>query len=225
MAPVAKKKPSGMKAGDEATDVVLKYLKKQNRPYSAVDIFNNLGGAVNKVAVTKTLSQLVEEQQIHGKQYGKQWVYVAKQDEYEQPSKDALDEMDARIAHLKEQVATTKEENRQLQSTLNGLTGSLTNEQIEARLVELDEENAKLDIRLEKLRSGGASLLSKEDFRKIDTKLDDMRKEWRKRKRMFNEAWGAVTENVQGNLSEFAETVGVETDEMAGVDIKNILAL
>jgi 26S proteasome regulatory subunit (ATPase 3-interacting protein) len=45
----------------EGSEAILAYLKKQNRPYSAVDVFNNLKGEYGKTAVTKALTQLQEE--------------------------------------------------------------------------------------------------------------------------------------------------------------------
>ena len=44
-----------------ANDVVLKYLRKQNRPYSAVDLFNNLKGEVGKSNIQKILQTMVDD--------------------------------------------------------------------------------------------------------------------------------------------------------------------
>lgn len=64
---------------DSEESVILNYLRTQNRPYSATDVFNNLHGQVGKTAVVKLLAQMQENGTIHGKVYGKQWVYVARQ--------------------------------------------------------------------------------------------------------------------------------------------------
>lgn len=72
-----KKSAGGGEESEEA--IILRYLKTQNRPYSATDVFNNLHGKVGKTAVTKLLTQMQESGVIHGKLYGKQWVYVARQ--------------------------------------------------------------------------------------------------------------------------------------------------
>ncbi|KAJ3092685.1 hypothetical protein HK102_004147, partial [Quaeritorhiza haematococci] len=134
------KSKKGSIKGDDAQDVVLKYLRKTNRPYSAVDVFNNLKGEIGKTQVVKILQQLQEQEMIHGKQYGKQWVYCQKQDDLPAPSPDELDEIDRRITLLKEEVTSLKEQVKQDQSVLNNLTSSLTNEQIKARLEQLQNE-------------------------------------------------------------------------------------
>lgn len=64
---------------DNEENIILDYLKTQNRPYSATDVYNNLHGKVGKTAVTKLLTLMQENETIHGKVYGKQWVYVARQ--------------------------------------------------------------------------------------------------------------------------------------------------
>ena len=64
---------------DDDDGIILTYLTSQNRPYSATDVFNNLHGKVGKTAVVKLLAQMQENGTIHGKIYGKQWVYVARQ--------------------------------------------------------------------------------------------------------------------------------------------------
>ena len=43
------------------------------------DIFNNMHGAVGKSALAKLLNQLVDQGVVHGKAYGKQWIYVISQ--------------------------------------------------------------------------------------------------------------------------------------------------
>ncbi|RKO85274.1 Tat binding protein 1-interacting protein-domain-containing protein, partial [Blyttiomyces helicus] len=199
-------KPTGKKPvvkGDGATDMVLKYLKKQNRPYSAVDVFNNLNGEVAKASVAKILTDLVASQQLHGKQNGKQWVYVARQDELETPTAEALGELDGRIASLKEDVDALKLE--------VGLD-SLTKEEIEARLQDLDEETAKLKYRLASLREG-TQLMTKADKDRIEKEFDAMRKLWKKRKAKFREIWNTVTDSMPGNAADLMEEMGIETDE------------
>ncbi|KAJ3152028.1 PSMC3 interacting protein [Geranomyces variabilis] len=219
---MAKQKEKKVASGKEANDVVLQYLKKQNRPYSAADVFNNLGGQVGKTVVVKALATLAEEATIYGKANGKQWVYVAKQDEMEAPSKELMDEMNLKLSQLKDQNAVLQEEVciKALQAELSTLNNSLTDDQIQARLLALNAENEKMEERLVTLRSGDApAQLSDKEIKAADTKLEKMRKEWRSRKRLFSDMWGAVTESVPGSIEEFREAVGIETDESVGVNI------
>ncbi|CAG8765661.1 2665_t:CDS:2, partial [Acaulospora morrowiae] len=92
---------------DDAEQKVLDYLRKQNRPYSVTDISNNLHNAITKAAIQKALTNLVEKEEVGCKTYGKQSVYVVKQE---------LNEMDVKIEELKKEVNDYKDRNKQLQS-------------------------------------------------------------------------------------------------------------
>lgn len=61
----------------QSADLILDYLRKQNRPYSATDISANLKNRVTKAAATKLLKDLHERAEIDGKAAGKQIVYHA----------------------------------------------------------------------------------------------------------------------------------------------------
>jgi len=59
--------------------IVLNYLIKENRPFSAQDVSNNLGGQIGKSAVATILEQLASDKKIIEKVYNKQKVYMALQ--------------------------------------------------------------------------------------------------------------------------------------------------
>ncbi|CAG8547470.1 10259_t:CDS:2, partial [Racocetra fulgida] len=80
------------------------------------DISNNLHGAVTKAIVQKVLTSLVDKEEVVCKTYGKQSVYVVSQEQFESPSPDELNNMDAEIEDLKKEVNDYKERNKQLQS-------------------------------------------------------------------------------------------------------------
>lgn len=56
-------------------ELILTYLKAQNRPYSATDISANLHNKVTKTKADKLLKDLFERNEIGGKASGKQWVF------------------------------------------------------------------------------------------------------------------------------------------------------
>lgn len=55
--------------------------------------------------VVKCLNSMVENNLIKGKLYGKQWVYVARQDLLECPTQEQIAEMDDRIEQLKSEIS------------------------------------------------------------------------------------------------------------------------
>ena len=49
--------------------------------------------------------------------------------------------------------------------------------------------------------------MSSTDKKRIETGLESMRTEWRKRKRMFKDMWDAVTENLPGDRKDLMASV------------------
>jgi hypothetical protein len=64
---------------DESAKLIIDYLRRTNRPYSASDISQNLQNKVTKAAAVKLLKDLHERKEIEGKAQGKQTVYHAVQ--------------------------------------------------------------------------------------------------------------------------------------------------
>jgi 26S proteasome regulatory subunit, ATPase 3, interacting protein len=62
---------------EQSASLILDYLRKQNRPYSATDISANLKNRVTKAAATKLLKDMHERKEVEGRTAGKQLVYHA----------------------------------------------------------------------------------------------------------------------------------------------------
>lgn len=80
------------------------------------DIFNNLHKQVGKTAVTKALNSLVEKGEVSEKTYGKQQVFVIRQDSLPTPSPKELAILDNELQQLHEALASQKEKTKLLQS-------------------------------------------------------------------------------------------------------------
>jgi 26S proteasome regulatory subunit (ATPase 3-interacting protein) len=172
--------------------------------------------------VTKSLTTLVEKSEITAKAYGKQWVYVARQDILPTPSPEDLDLLDAEIESLKKSVDEKRETTRQIQLRikhycshnileLSSLNNSLTNEVMAERIQELTKENATFIKRLELLRTGTRRVDPAEKA-KVDKMYELYCKEWKSRKRMCKEMLDAITENLPQSPSVFMEELGMEID-------------
>ena len=75
MAPAKKEEKEAKLTPEQSATLVLDYLRKQNRPYSATDISANLKNRVTKTAAAKLLKDLHERNEIEGRAAGKQLVY------------------------------------------------------------------------------------------------------------------------------------------------------
>lgn len=82
-APAAGKK--GKKDDDDIggsvdDDTLVEYMRKTNRPYSLINIFDNLHGKVKKPVLLKMLEQLVVKNKLTCKEFGKARIYLINQD-------------------------------------------------------------------------------------------------------------------------------------------------
>ncbi|GAA5884773.1 hypothetical protein JCM6882_005387 [Rhodosporidiobolus microsporus] len=96
--------------GDQAEELVLNYLKEQNRPYGATDISANLKGRVSKPQAQKALAALLEKGEIMGKTFGKTTIYCALQDGDADLSPEELAALDEQNQTLTSEEQKLKEE-------------------------------------------------------------------------------------------------------------------
>ncbi|KAG0368948.1 hypothetical protein BGZ54_000752 [Gamsiella multidivaricata] len=97
--------------------LVLDYLVKQNRPYSTTDIVGNLHGAVTKIECQRAVNSLVEKDLVTAKLYGKQAIYVVRQDSIDAATPEELAAVDKQLAELQSKIAESKSRNKQLSSS------------------------------------------------------------------------------------------------------------
>ncbi|KAJ3225896.1 hypothetical protein HK099_005952 [Clydaea vesicula] len=215
-APSAKKKSS--LSDEDAKEMVLKYLIKTNRPYSSIDIINNLKGEISKTVMTKVLNKLTDSGDVHSKAYGKTLVYVAKQDNVPTPPLEELNQMDQDVITIKNEINELKEKHKCLDHSVKKLKCSMTDSEIDEKIISLEKENAKLEEHLMLLKSGTKKITT-EDKKRIDDLYVKMYNFWKSRKKMYKNIWDQIIENIPMKPGELMEELGIETDEMVGQDI------
>lgn len=92
---------------------------------------------MGKTQVQKSLTNLVTNGEITQKIYGKQVVFVVKQDDNDRPSQKELDQMDNTVNELKITMNEVKEEFKELNGTLGKLKSSLTLDELRQRIKQL----------------------------------------------------------------------------------------
>jgi 26S proteasome regulatory subunit (ATPase 3-interacting protein) len=79
----------------------------------------------------------------------------------------------------------------------------------------LRADSDALDVKLQALR-GGAALVSAADVAAAEKSFGAMLAAWARRRRVFLNIWGEVSQNMEGKESDLFEEMGVETDEAVG---------
>ncbi|EEB09726.1 tat binding protein 1(TBP-1)-interacting protein [Schizosaccharomyces japonicus yFS275] len=201
--------------GEAAEKMIFDYLRKTNRPYSATDISANLKNAVTKTVAQRTLEQLREAGMIHGKNYGKQIVYVCLQEEDASASPEELGKMDARIKELREQEDSLKTECKHLSEELHSITNVLTNNQLKSaiekaktQLDELNEQFVNESHGKEELES-----VTEDEQIAIAKNHEFVKKSYKARKKMFYNVWNLFADNLESPI-ELWTKLGFEKDEL-----------
>ncbi|XP_068923746.1 homologous-pairing protein 2 homolog isoform X2 [Petaurus breviceps papuanus] len=179
-----------------APGLVLSYLREQNRPYSAQDVFGNLqrDHGLGKAAVVKALEQLAQQGRIKEKVYGKQKIYFADQDEFDTLSDTDLKDLDNEILSLTSKVQNVQQSCRHMEAELKELTSSLTTPEMCKEIEELKKECANYTERLSRIKEATNHVTPEE-------------------KEKATELFDAILEGYPKSKKQFFEEVGIETDE------------
>jgi hypothetical protein len=88
---------------------------QQNRPYSVLQLFDNLHATIPRTRMQQMLDRFTAEGLIQCKVFGKSQIYFANQGDEAVPQ-DELDEMDERVEALKKELAEARAANKIIQS-------------------------------------------------------------------------------------------------------------
>jgi len=202
----------------EAEKILIDYLKKQNRPYNALMVFENLHGVVGKKQAINVLASLGEDGKIATKEFGKQKLYWTKQDDIEAFDQDTLIKLDKTIETLEQERNDLNEQLKELSNDIRAITATPTDEESNERILALTNENTELEARLSSIK-GNQVVITKEEKKQAEQKYDHNRQMWRKRKRLCKEICGQLEEGTGKRQKEIKEELGLEFDEDQGVSI------
>ncbi|OAL46064.1 Tat binding protein 1-interacting [Pyrenochaeta sp. DS3sAY3a] len=194
MAP--RKKAEEKATGNEASDLVLHYLHKQNRPYSAIDVSANLHNRVTKAAAAKILKDLHEAKKIEGRAAGKQIVYHALQDTSAALTPAQLSAMQTQTTTLQTSTTHLLATAKSLRTTLASLTSSLSTADLLSGVAALTEEKTAIEKRHQGLRKGEVKMLGKGEREKLEGEWKRMRSAAGRRERIVREMWGVIEDSL-----------------------------
>lgn len=210
---------------DSTEGIILNYMNEQNRPLNVQNVADALQKyGIKKAAIQKVLDSLADSGQVSAKEYGKQKIYLARQDQFHIPNPQELQELNVNNEKLRKELDSEKMALSSLEAELRMLESNLTLEQIKEK-----EQMLKLDIKNAESKLGtlkqGVVLVSAEEREKVQGEFVVKISEWRKRKKMFKELWDLITESLPRDLKEFKEELGIEYDEDVQVNLQDYASL
>ncbi|KAF1362336.1 TBPIP-domain-containing protein [Lizonia empirigonia] len=212
MAPRKKTEKEEKATGAEGSDLILHYLRRENRPYSAIDVSANLHNKVTKAAAAKLLKDLHEQKQIEGRQAGKQIVYHALQDPDDAVSPEQLTDYDTRITALQTRTTDLQTLTKTLRSTLTSLHSTLSTTDLLSSISSLEHEKAEIEARLSSLCAGHAKKITVEERGAVEKEWTHIKGIETRRERIAREFWEMVKEGTEGaeTLEELREGWGLD---------------
>ncbi|KAF8537099.1 homologous-pairing protein-like protein 2 [Trichophaea hybrida] len=230
--PPKKEKKEQLK-GDEATEMILEYLTKQNRPYSATDVSSNLHNAVTKVTAAKILKEMHESGQIEGRVSGKQVVYHVIQDPKDSVSEEELKAMDEEIEALRQEATALKSQFKDIQASLNSLKSTPSISSLNDSVAILDPEVQELEEALATLQSGATKPVDPVQKAAAEVEYKRIEKAYLKRQKQFKEFWAVVCDMNEGDPTElwvgsrfiiaFCSSQGISTKWTSDREITNTI--
>ncbi|KAI6245801.1 Homologous-pairing protein 2 [Erysiphe necator] len=201
--------------GDEAIELILKYLRDQNRPYSATEISANLHGKVGKAVADKLLKEMSEMGKIkskstRGNEKGSQWIFWALQDSTDNIGPEDLNQMDDEIKELKENIKELKVKLKANTKSLETLKSTPTTKELISNIEKLRIENNAKKERLHEYKNGENKIVTREEMSKVDKELVYWTNKQMARKRAFQCLEDLLLETK--TREELWEEAGIEED-------------
>ncbi|KAF2827333.1 Tat binding protein 1-interacting [Ophiobolus disseminans] len=225
MAP--RKKTEEKASPNEAADMVLHYLHRQNRPYSAIDVSANLHNKVTKTAAAKVLKDLHEQKKIHGCPAANrlprhpgtllfhpkaQQTLTLIQDPTLTCTPEQLAALDTTTTSLRNQTIQLIATAKILRSTLSSLNSELSTADLVASVAGLESEKAEILSRLESLKQGKAKKVTKEQREQVEREWKKAGSVARKREKVARECWRFIEDRVMDGEAreELRESLGLD---------------
>ncbi|KEG01453.1 Tat binding protein 1(TBP-1)-interacting protein, putative [Plasmodium vinckei vinckei] len=92
----------------DAKEKIYKYMRQTNRPYSVINVYDNLHGMISKNSVQKIMDELSIENKLQCKEYGKAKIYLINQKEFESLNVEEINKLKNSIEVVKGEVELAK---------------------------------------------------------------------------------------------------------------------
>ena len=179
---------------------------QQNRPYSAINIFDNLHGKIKKGQVIKILDELANESKLIRKEYN-QKIYLASQKFYPAVDENESKQIDLTIEEKKKIQEETQQNLKKLQNEYRTITAKLTDEELRKQIVEKQKILEETHKKLKKYQSGDYNRVPDEEVKLKEKNYENANLNYKKVRKVcldiidgFSEAMEMKRKEVMVNL-------------------------
>ncbi|OSX76116.1 hypothetical protein BU14_0207s0034 [Porphyra umbilicalis] len=203
--------------------LVNEFLVRTNRPQSVTNIVDALQAAptpLKKAAVDRATASLVARGDVTLKEYGKAKVFITNQSTIDVPSPEERAAIDERLAQLEAAAVDGQAAVASANAAAADVYATLSDADALARSTEVKVQRSELEAKVASF--GGGVVLSEEERAALEQKYAEVMDTWKKRKRIVVEAVATISEGANKKPAELYEKIGIETDEEAGVNMKDM---
>ena len=199
----------------QAEKLITKYMLQQNRPYSAIQVTDNLHKRIQKGGVERVLGKLVAASVLRQKDYGKASIFFPHQDKVAESLGGSV--APAVMADMKRQEAAATVECQEVADALAAaeteaavLAAEPTDAHLDGELAELAAEVAA---RRARVAAAGGATVDPQARDKAVTAHNFFLKTWKTLKRKVTDFSGSVADSMGKKTKEVQELFGLELDE------------
>jgi len=185
-------------------------LTKTNRPYSLINISDNMHGKYKKKVLDKILDDLETEKHIIAKPYGKAKIYFYNQALQPQLDPDEMNKVKADLDKLKEENKEKVTRTKELKAELSRLEKVPTIEELKKQIEDMKAKQGSVKDQLEKYKNNQVKLASDADIKKVEVERDKAMMVMKKRDRMLKDVIDAVSEGMEIKPNKVREMMGLE---------------
>jgi septal ring factor EnvC (AmiA/AmiB activator) len=158
-------------------------------------------GTVKKGPVQKTLDKLTDEEHLIAKQYNSK-IYLINQNFFSSVSDNDLKEVDDGLEATKNELDVIKQENAKLQSDYRNLNTTLTNEELDKKLVDLRKQVYDMENKLKKIESGNIIKVPEEKVKVAEDIYSRELNKYKKTKKICNNILNSLADGLEINKQE-----------------------
>ena len=189
--------------------VVLDYMRKRNRPYSLINIFDNLQGKIKKPELQQVLDTLSSKGHLVAKDFGKNVVYWYNQKLIE-VNNDILEQSKYELKQRKEEKETLEMEIKDMRVTLGALERTPTTTELSTGIETMTSELSLMKKKLEGYKGNNCQTVSKEEIESLEGQLSGLAKIKSTRQKILKEMIDTLTESSGMSKKALLESIGID---------------
>lgn len=196
-----------------AIQAVYNYMKMENKPHSLTDILTNLDNKYSKTVVQKAVDELVTDQKLFEKVYGKYKVYCIVQDSTYDTDESLRIDKEAQCCAKENKYQEILKEMKEQEALLFSLKSSLTLEDAQKEKVTLQQNIKELTHKLDELIENSSTVDLHDHTtakRKAQETLDECSRAYLKRKRIVTEIIDCILDNYPGSKDKLYDEIGID---------------